>query len=163
MKWTASNTLKTIGAIILLLSISLPMSKCSVSVQPDPTIDSYTLSPSEGSKENASTREEKIYVLDHFEPSDPGSWISVLVFIWPLLLIGINRWNTYGGVDLTIRFLEPFFLAGSFFVVDFASTFFADRREIGAYVAFLAIALYVIGAVWSDILLYLKWKNDKRT
>jgi hypothetical protein len=163
MKWTATNTLKAIGAILLLLSISLPMSTCSVSVQPDPTIDSYTLSPSEGSKESSSTREEKIYLLDHFEPSDPGSWISVLAFIWPLLLIVILRWNANVGVDLTIRFLEPFFLAGSLFVIEFASTFFADRREIGAYVAFLAIALYATGALWSDISLYLKWKNDNRT
>jgi hypothetical protein len=161
MKWTATNTLKSIGAILLLLSISLPMSTCSVPVQPDPTTDSQTLSPSKGPRENASTREEKIYVLDHFELSDPGSWISVLAFIWPLLLIVILRWNTNAGVDLTIRFLEPFFLAGSLFVVEFASTFFADHREIGAYVAFLAISLYAIGAVWSDILLYLRWKNEK--
>ncbi len=146
----------------MLLSISLPMSTCTVSVQPNSTIDSYSLSTSEDSKENASTREEKIYVLNHFVASDPGSWISVLAFIWPLLLIGINSWKANGGVDLTIRFLEPFFLAGSLFVVDFASTFFADRREIGAYVAFLAIALYATGAVWSDISLYLKWKNEKR-
>lgn len=160
---TAARLLKTIGALLLLISITLPMATCTRTVKSEHSGENNTSPQSEQVQDTASKQEKKIYILDHFSPSDPGSWISIVAFTWPVLILGILWWRKKGRVVLLVRGLEPFLLIGSVLVVDFASTFFADRREIGAYLAFFAIALYAVGAIWRDISLYLRWKNEKNT
>ena len=58
--------------------------------------------------------------------------------------------------------LEPLLLAGSIYMVHFISTFFADRRAVGAYLAFLALGIYAIATVWADVTLY-RERKARRT
>ena len=54
-------------------------------------------------------------------------------------------------------------LAGSFWLVDFTSTFLTSGRAFGAYMAFLALSIYGLATAWADIALYREWKQQART
>ncbi|MCP4288315.1 MAG: hypothetical protein GY792_28460 [Gammaproteobacteria bacterium] len=156
---TTIKAIKMVGALLLLLSITLPMSKCSYHV--DSSGNRYP----RGDKipGNAIEKWEKNYAFDEFEPLDPGSWTIVLVFTWPVLALGSLQWRPHGRVSWITRGLEPLLLAGSVYIVNFISTFFVERRDIGAYVAFIGLGIYAIGVIWSDISIYRNWKNGRRT
>jgi hypothetical protein len=52
-------------------------------------------------------------------------------------------------------------IGGSILAVDFISTFLADSRATGAYLAFAALGLYAIATVWEDLIVYREWKAPR--
>ena len=36
-----------------------------------------------------------------------------------------------------------------------------DRREIGAYLAFLALGIYAVSTLWVDLALYREWRERR--
>jgi len=151
--------LKTLGAILLIGSLALPMSTCS------------HLENSAGErvfKLNNNFKNEALkevnsfnYALEDFSVTDPEAWLTLFVFTWPLLAIMALSKYRQGRVSIAIRFFEPLFLTGSIFFVIFLSNFFTTRMAVGAYVAFLALGIYGIGTFWNDIFLYMQWKQKK--
>ncbi len=152
------NTLKLLGALLLIASIALPMSSCTVTEEPD---DKHVFVSPESKTSNDEI--EYTYVLDYFDHGDPATWITLIVFSWPVLALAFLQWKRDGRAAMVIRGLEPLLLIGSLIWVEFISTFFADRREIGAYLAFCAIGIYAIGAIWSDVALYRNWKYERHS
>jgi hypothetical protein len=111
---------KLAGALLLLVSLALPMSTCS-----------------------------------HYEDTE-GSRVEIAPGD------AILRRRKRGAVALGVRVLEPALIAGSIYMVHFLSTFLADRRAVGAYLAFLALSIYAIATVWTDVAVYREWK-ERRT
>jgi len=147
---------KLLGALLLLVSIAFPMATCShyedaegkrVEVAEGET-------PPEDVKETISYQ----YAFEDFHPNDPGEWVKVFAFAWPLLATMILLRRKRGPVALGVRGLEPLLLAGSIYMVHFISTFLAESRAIGAYLAFLALGIYAIATIWADVTLYREWK-----
>lgn len=147
---------KLLGALLLLVSIAFPMATCShyedaegrrVEVAEGET-------PPEGVKEVISSE----YAFEDFEPGDPGEWVKVFAFSWPLLATVILLRGKRGRVVLGVRVLEPLLLAGSIYMVHFISTFLVERRAMGAYLAFLALGIYAVATIWADVALYREWK-----
>ena len=150
---------KLIGALLLLASLAFPMSTCSyyenaegqrIEVDPGET-------PPEGAVEIVS----RTYALEDFNPLDPGDWVRALAFAWPILAVATLRLRKRGAIAMGVRVLEPALIAGSIYAVHFISTFFADRREIGAYLAFLALGIYAIATVQVNLSLYRKWRERR--
>lgn len=150
---------KLIGAALLLASLAFPMATCShyedaegrrVDVAPGAT-------PPEGVKEVVS----RTYALEDFDLRDPGDWVTTLAFAWPVLAIAILKRRERGAAALAVRVLEPALIAGSIYVVDFISTFLADGRAIGAYLAFLALGIYAAATAWVDVAMYREWRERR--
>jgi hypothetical protein len=150
---------KLIGALLLLVSLAFPMSTCShyenaegrrIEVAPGET-------PPEGAVEVVSST----YAFEDFQPLNPGYWVRALAFAWPILAIATLRWRRRGAIATGVRALEPVLIAGSIYAVHFISSFFADRREIGAYLAFLALGIYAVSTLWVDLALYREWRERR--
>ena len=152
--------LKLAGAILLLVSLALPMSSCvryvdakgnRVEVEKDAPLP-------EG------VRKEVLYdyALDNFDAQDAGSWSVLLAFAWPALLVGLLFWRKRGRAVLALRIAEPLLLAGSFYLISFIASFLVDRMEAGAYLAFFALGIYALGAVWEDVVAFRQWRQERR-
>ena len=145
---------KVIGAVLLLLSMTLPMSSCTE------TKKSVSEQASPAAQINSQHSEVKYhYITDNIDLKDPAIWITFFAFVWPVLALGLLQWKKTGRTALIFRGFELLFLIGSLMWIEFIATFLTDRREIGAYLAYLALVIYAIGAIRCDVLLYRNWKN----
>ena len=152
--------LKLVGAILLLVSLALPMASCTrfedeegnrvevVDGDPHP----------EGIKEVVTYN----YALENFDPTEISSWAVLLTFVWPIIIVGILFWLKRGRIVVVLRILEPLLVIGSFYMVYWISSFLVTRREWGAYLAFLALGVYGIGFLWEDLILYRGWRQAQR-
>ena len=147
---------KLIGAALLLVSLAFPMSTCSH--YEDAGGRRIEVAEGETPPEGAVEVTTRSYAFEDFEPLDPGDWVRALAFAWPLMVIALLRWRERGRVALGVRVLEPALIAGSIWAVHFISTFLADRRALGAYLAFLALGIYAISTARVDLALYREWK-----
>ena len=151
---------KLLGALLLLVSLAFPMSTCSY--YEDAEGKRIEVAQGETPPEGAVEVISRSYAFEDFHPLDPGDWVRALAFAWPILAIATLRLRKRGAIAMGVRVLEPALIAGSIFAVHFISTFFADRREIGAYLAFLGLGIYAISTIWVDVALYRKWR-ERRT
>jgi len=150
-----AQTLKVIGAVLLLLSMTLPMSSCTETKEA--SSEQVTSAPQSNSPDS---EKEYHYIVDNIDPKDPATWITFLAFVWPVIMLGMLQWKKSGRMALIFRGLELLLIIGSLIWIDFIATFLTDRREIGAYLAYAALGIYAIGAIRCDILLYRNWKNQ---
>ncbi len=158
---TAAKAFKILGALLLLASITLPMATCTY--YEDSKGERINPLSFESIPDDTKKVVDPTYVLENFGLLYLESWISLLAFVWPVLVLIVLQWRPIGRVAVIIRGFEPLLLTGSFFFVEFVSTFLVDHRAIGAYLAFTALVLYSIGTLWSDIKLYKNWKNQRHT
>ncbi len=150
-----ANALKVIGAVLLLLSITLPMSSCTETKEPV----SEQVSPA--AQINSQDSEVKYhYITDNIDLKDPGIWVTFFAFVWPILILGLLQWKKTGRAALIFRGIEILLIISSLIWIDFIATFLTDRREVGAYLAYLALAIYAVGAIRCDVLLYRNRKNQ---
>ncbi len=149
--------IKLLGALLLLVSLAFPMSTCSH--YEDAQGKRIEVAQGDAPPEGARQVTSRTYAFESFHPSDPGDWVRAFAFLWPVLALVILQQRKRGRVALGVRILEPALIGLSLYVVDFVSTFFADRRAIGAYLAFLALAIYAIGTVRVDVMAYREWRE----
>jgi len=127
---TARNILKIIGALLLVTCLTLPEW--------------------------------------NFDSLDPESLFVILLFTWPFLTLAALRWKPTGKLSLAVRILEVLLVAISVFAVWSAAEIavvFAEifgiappDHELGRDIAFAALGLYGLGAIWSDVLLMQRWR-----
>jgi hypothetical protein len=86
------QAIKILAACLLLLSFFLPMSSCSYSVPIELGVDERAPGPGNVHTE---TRTTIIYAREFTDPEDIGTWLNMLAFIWPLLLIFL-QWKFSG-------------------------------------------------------------------
>jgi hypothetical protein len=158
---SVDKALKMFGAMLLLVSVTLPMATCTR--YEDAEGMRIEVDDVENLPEGVHKVVQSEYALENFDPLDGGEWLKVLAFLWPVLTLAPLWWKPRGPVAVAVRVLELLLVAGSFFLIDFISSFLVDRRAIGAYLAFLALGLYGVGAIWSDVSLYRSWKTGRRT
>jgi hypothetical protein len=151
--------LKLLGALLLLVSLAFPMSTCSH--YEDAEGRRVRVAEGEAPPEGVRKVISEEYALEDFHPDDPGDWLRIFAFAWPLLAFGALRLRRRGRVALAIRIAEPLLIGGSILAVDFISTFLADSRATGAYLAFAALGLYAIATVWEDLIVYREWKAPR--
>jgi hypothetical protein len=113
--------------------------------------------------EGVSERFSYNYALEGFGPLEPGLWVRAFAFVWPALGVVVLHWRKRGAIVGCVRILELPLIVGSFYLVDFISTFLGDRRSFGAYVAFVALGTYALGALWADVALYRERRQRRGT
>jgi hypothetical protein len=138
-----SKRLKLLGALMLLGSIALPMARGCARVDAQGRL----VRPYE-------------YAFDRYEDSDERL-IVLVIFAWPMIALGILAWRQKGYVSFGVRAAEPFLMVLSFLAINFISTFFTGGRAFGAYVAFAGLGFYAVGALWSDVIVFRKWRSRR--
>lgn len=151
---------KLLGALLLLGSLAFPMSTCSHYEDAEGNV--VEVAEGETPPEGVTEVINHAYVFEDFHPLEPGYWVRGLAFVWPALAVAILHQRRRGAIALGVRVFEPLLIAASIYAVHFISTFFADRRAAGAYLAFLALGIYAIATLWADIETYREWK-ERRT
>ncbi len=154
------RTLKVVGAVLLLISLALPMSSC----RHYEDAKGNRIEHAAGAPVPAGAHEVVIYnyAWEGFEPRDPSTWLTVLAFVWPALTLGLLLRPERRRAALILRILEILLLAASSVLIDFNAGFSGDRREAGAYLAYLALALYAAGALWGDVSAFRQWLRARR-
>jgi hypothetical protein len=153
------RSLKIVGAILVLVSLALPMSSCRhyVDAQGERLEVEKGEPPPQGAREVVSYQ----YALESFDVQELASWNKLLVFVWPVLMVGaLFRWRQ-GRTLVVLRVLEILLLAYSIFMVDLLATLFADRIEAGAYLAFTGLGLYAAAALWEDVTAFRRWRRER--
>jgi hypothetical protein len=150
---------KLLGALLLLVSVAFPMSTCSHYENAEGKI--VQVAEGETPPEGVTKVIDHDYAFETFHPLDPGDWVRVLAFAWPVLAVAILHRRKRGAIALGVRVFEPLLIAGSIYLVHFISTFLAERRATGAYLAFLALGIYSIATLWADIEVYREWKKRR--
>ena len=79
--------LKYLAAFVLLVSFFLPMSSCSYTVPLELGTDG---TPPGAKKVKTETRTVTIYAMEYIDPHEPGSWLNLFSFLWPILVIALQ-------------------------------------------------------------------------
>jgi hypothetical protein len=139
--------LKKIAAVMLILCLLLPLSKCTrfVPVQID------KVEVQEGLKtsiEKATVRKTVIYYpLSSFRFSNFESWLALFAFIWPIVLLIISSSSKKHLFLVFIQILELACCCYTTFFLYFAVLLRVPM--VGAYITLLAIILYSISIFYS--------------
>jgi hypothetical protein len=134
--------IKLAAAIFLLASLALPEYTCSKYVGPDGKVVSAV--PEGAPPTSYRGIQERHYRLESFDMRDGGSWLALLVFLWPLPVLAYLWRGRAGRLKRLISMAEPLLAIGSAYAVwNFSSL---GTRASGAYLALGADAVYL--SVW---------------
>lgn len=148
---TGPARLKLIAAVLLLASLALPQYTCARFRAPDGGVWSQLPPGADTSQYRPFT--ERHYALENFGVQNVVTWLTVMAFGWPLVVLGVRRRAGKGRMNAALWWLEPFLAAGSgYFIFVFSGL---GTRAIGAYAGMGACLLY-IGA-WS-VELRARWR-----
>ena len=151
----AVQKIKTLLAIILLICVFLPLSRCTT-YTPQSTPVSATGDKSIVPLEKSVIKQDKDFVpIKEVQVADPGSWIYILPFIWPLPLIAVQARAKKSWLKWTLRLLELALIAFSIYCLYFWINMGATL--IGGYAAIICIISYLI--LFSVDNLFLFFKN----
>ena len=153
---------KLIGALALLVSLALPFARGCTPVR-YVDAEGKTVSPDSTGTVPQGVRVIKNYkyALESFRLDETDNWLILSAFVWPSVLIGILAWKKKGRLVLGLCILEPLLIAWSTWVVYFIATFFTSGMAIGAYTAFVGLAIYTSGALWQDISIFRNWRKAR--
>jgi hypothetical protein len=128
--------LKRAGAIILLLSLFLPMHSC--------TSFPTKSTPAETAKSSEVARPRYFYAWTAEDAKDPSSYLVLLAFIWPAVAVCLGRIQVrrrYWRIALSL--LEAALSIGTAWII-YGLGWAIGRAEAGAYMAVSGFALYLL-------------------
>lgn len=153
------RSLKIAGALLLLISLALPMSSCRhyVDARGERLEVPAGQTPPQGAREVVSYH----YAFEGFNVREPDSWLLLLQFLWPALFLGVQLRLRRGRTMVALRILEIPLLVYSSVLIDLNAGLFASRLEAGAYLAFSALGFYSIGAIGEDVGAFRRWRRER--
>jgi hypothetical protein len=155
-----ARAVKALGAALVLVSLALPMATCTHYV--DGAGDRVAVDDRAHPPPGVTAVEEPQYALADFDPADASDWTRLATFLWPVLVLALLAWRRERGrLAVALRVVEVLLLAWSFWLVAFISSFLVDRRASGAYLAFVGLGLYALGALGSDVLALKRWRAER--
>jgi hypothetical protein len=126
--------LKRAGAILLVLSVFLPMSSC---------MSQRVISGQSGAQQTEEYR-QYYYVWTPETADEPSSYWHLFAFLWPALALCLTRFQPRGSAGRKgLLVLEAALLLFTAWVICFEG-WSLRRAEAGAYVAASGLALYLI-------------------
>jgi hypothetical protein len=156
-----SQRFKSLGALLLLASLALPIAKsCSAGFQ---DAQGKPVFPAADGTLPAGVRPspiKNVYAFDKVH-GIRDVLLMLLLFSWPVIPLGVLYWKPKGWIAFVTRILEPVLVATSGGFIEFIATFFTGGRAIGAYTAFAALAAYAVGAIWQDVVVFRNWRAER--
>lgn len=134
-----TNRIKIGASLLLLVCIVLPFSSCTRHLDEDGK-STYI-----SKKATVETVTEYSYAWEDFDLKDFSGWLFLLCFIWPIPILVHRYKSKRKRLKLIFWTLEPIFLGGASYYIDFSSTFLATPA-IGAYL--MQVAYFSYGISW---------------
>lgn len=138
--------IKLLSAVLLLVAMFLPLSRCSRS-EPAPKKEIVY---------------EYTYSWSHFDYRDPSSTLPVIAFLWPLPIVLYDIFGKKQWLKTFLSWLEPLLAVGSGYLL-YLRTMFGELL-FGGYVAYIALSAYFlvsIIALFGRVYNYFKLKRGK--
>jgi hypothetical protein len=158
---TLNQRLKLLGALALLVSLAFPIARGCTPVRYEGAQGNPVSPDSTGTlPQGVRVIQNYKYVFEPFRPTETEDWLSLSVFVWPIIVLGILVWKKEGRLVLGLRILEPLLIGWSTWAVYFTSTFLVKMAS-GAYIGFAALAIYAVGALWQDISVFREWRKAR--
>ena len=136
---TQTARLKLIAAVLLLASLALPQYTCARFRAPDGGVWSQLPPGADTTQYKPFT--ERHYALENFGVLNVVTWLTVVTFGWPLVVLGVRRRAGKGRMSAVLWWLEPLLSAGSGYFIFSLSAL--GTRAIGAYAGMGACLLYL--------------------
>ena len=138
------NKIKIAAAIILLISLVLPLSQCNYDIRDasEPKTERWKLENQV--KGGPDTQVKYFYAGDHMS-WDWGGLLILLAFVWPLPVLIYRRYGESRKFNTILLLLEPVFCLWSATVV-YAIVHFGSPTYPG-YLALLAVVAYFLAAL----------------
>lgn len=110
---------------------------------------------------------ERDFIFQILHQSDGGIWYAAFIFGWPVLTITALWRKPTGKVAVAARVSEVLLvtytggIVWAFIVISnipFGGISIPPSTPVtGAYLAYIALTAYAVGAIWSDISVTLRW------
>ena len=123
---------KSIGALLLLVSLCLPISSCDTS--------SWSGPPTKTTSDSVVPTRSYHYAWTPARWAEPESYVSLFSFVWPAGAVLLSPRIRSRRLRTALWLAEPLLLAGPIYLL-WVMTLFGDP-EIGAFVAALGVTLY---------------------
>jgi hypothetical protein len=128
-------TIKWFSAILLLICLVLPLSKCTKKADEIHGSNEIQL-------KDSAVREDTIYhAYDFIDIKHPSGILILLGFTWPIVLLSIRKVITRQNASLFFPILEIVACAGSAYIIYSLCTI--GQIMFGAYLSFIALGLYL--------------------
>ena len=147
------SRLKALAAVLLLGSVALPQSTCAGYRAPDGKF--VVQVPRSAPRGAYEPMVERHYAFTDFQPTDPGSWLKIGAFLWPLPLLVVAARTRSARLHAYISVAEPVLALGAGFVTWYSASIFATPA-VGAYVAVGALAVYFVASAFD---LWRGWRS----
>ncbi len=121
-----SRIIKYISIALLLIALFLPLSRCATRDGSDSTYRYY-------------------YAWTHFRAGDIGSWLLILLFLWPLMFLLAELLSRRENKTLWLPLVRSLLAAGSIYYL-YLNTFLFELWY-GGYLAYLTLSLYLLVSI----------------
>lgn len=152
-----AERLRLIAAVLLVASLSLPVSKCTYYADAEGKWVS-----GETAQQNPSAVHEVVEYQYALEESKPASerWIALTYFLLPLAMVFALLIVRHRGWLLAVRCLEPVALAYSSLGL-FGLLVFGGAAS-GGYMAAASLTIYAVAMLAIDVILVRAWWRERR-
>lgn len=144
MRLTAAR-LKSVAALALVASLTLPAYTCPGYVAPDGKV--VTEIPKGGdSSRYRPTRISHYPLQGRLDVADVDFWYTIVVYGWPLPIVAYRWRRRRTTTSRWLRFVEPVLAAGSSVAIYRLAS--VGELAVGTYVALGANVAYMAGWLW---------------
>lgn len=136
---------KRLSALLLLLALFFPLSRCQ-----DSSTVRYDVNAPADQQPPPPPGEVKYnyhYAWSSFDANEPGDYLALLVFLWPIPVLLLELFARRRWLLLTLLWLQPLLCLGAGYVLYMRT--FLEQLWTGGYMAFAALAAYLFASLYA--------------
>lgn len=136
---------KRLSALLLLLALFFPLSRCQ-----DASTVHYDVNAPPDRQPPPAPGQVKYnyhYAWSDFDADEPGDYLALLVFLWPIPVLLIELFARKRWLYLTLLWLQPFLCLGAGYFLYLRT--FLEQLWTGGYMAFVALAAYLFASLYA--------------
>lgn len=142
-----TSRIKIVAAFLLLISLALPLSSCTLYVDLEGKTF-YKAPPTDAQRTT-----DYFYVWTEFDAKNLGSWLLITCFLWPIPILIYKYGGKRKRVNQILWVVEPLLISSSVYYIVICATFFSTP-EAGADLAVTANGIYGMAWLWEAIIKY---------
>ena len=136
---------KRVSALLLFVALFFPLSRCQ-----DASTVHYDVNAPADQQPQTPPSEMKYdyhYAWSNFDAAEPGDYVALLVFLWPIPVLLLELFARRRWLVLTLLWLQPVLCLGAGYVLYMRT--FLEQLWTGGYMAFAALAAYLFASLYA--------------
>ena len=111
-------------------------------------------------KSDLKSKKSYLILIEDVSLKDPGTWISLFVFLWPIPFLAVkNKTMKTGWKTVIAEIIELLFIGFSIYFIYFIVFFFLYDPTVWGYVAASVISVYGLLHLFEIFLLFKKYEH----